>query len=103
MNNTIKTIVGSVAIIAITILIGTTASRDKKRAPEVAPVNEPEVLIISDDSSTPEKTSTEQSFQTSTDADIELRRDRDGGARGAQKQNKEASDLQNDLNNINNP
>jgi hypothetical protein len=94
MNNYIKTIVGVIAIIAILIIIGITAFGKKTNQPE--PV--PNVSNISEENTTEEKADV---IQGSTEADIELRKDRTGDARGAQKENKGASDLQNDLNSIN--
>lgn len=47
--------------------------------------------------------STMEDNVTSTEVDIQLKRDRGDGARGAQKGNKDASTLQNDLDSIGNP
>lgn len=49
-----------------------------------------------------EKSTTENNM-TSTEADIQLKRDRGDSARGAQKGNSDASTLQNDLDSIGNP
>lgn len=90
MNTSLKIIVAIVVIIGIGIGIRILTRTENNQS------------LPSSSISTTESAQ-ETSMITSTEPDMELRQDRDGRARGAQKENKEASDLQNDLNNITNP
>lgn len=94
MNNYIKITVGIIAILAILIIVGINAFENKTNQPESVS----NVSNILEENTDEEKASV---LQGSTEADMELRKGRTGDARGAQKENKGASDLQNDLNSIN--
>ncbi len=84
MNNIIKTAVGVIAIIAV---IGTIA---------ITMLSKKDTAINDTTQSNTLKSSTQNTGTTT-----ELSSDRGDGARGAQKKNRDASDLQNDLNSIN--
>lgn len=96
MNNYIKTIAGIVAILAVIIIIGIKVFGNKTN--QLEPVSD--ISNVSEENIPEEKTG---AVQGSTEADMESRKDRTGDARGAQKENRDASQLQNDLNNIGNP